>query len=89
MKIDTCSGRVGDMKSKDKADPMRVLRMLSKSPRFSVFDAMESAALGRSLESLVRSGHITIDNSRGFPWSDAVLTDKGAAAVRAGNGGEG
>ena len=81
--IDTFSGRIGGMKSKDKADTMKVLRMLSGSPRFSVFDAMESAALGRSLESLVRSGYITIDNSRGFPWSDADVTTKGLAALSA------
>jgi len=84
MKIDTFSGRVGDMKPKDRADPMKVLRMLSESPRFSVFDAMESAALSRSLESLVRSCYITIDNSRGFPWSDAVLTDMGKKAMEGG-----
>ena len=89
MIVDTFSGRVGDMKPKDKADTMKVLRVLSESPRFSVFDAMESAALGRSLESLVRSGYITIDNSRGFPWSDAVLTDKGKSALGADGNGEG
>lgn len=79
--IDTFSGAIGDMKRKDQADRMKVLAVLAKSPRFSVFDATDNQTIARSLEWLRRGGLITIDNSRGFPWSDAVLTESGRAML--------
>lgn len=77
------SGAIGDMARKDQRDPMKVLAVLHRSPRFSVFDATESLGIANSLVRLARDGYIEYPQPQpGYPWSLCQLTAKGLATAQ-------
>lgn len=74
------SGAIGDMKPNDQKDSRKVLAVLDKSPRFSCFEASERPAIAKTLDYLKDSGFVEYPKPQpGFPWSRAVITDKGRA----------
>lgn len=76
--IDSFSGAIGDMSARDQKDELNVLAVLSKNPKFSVFDATERPAISISLDSLKESGLIEYPQPQpGFPWCRVELTDSG------------
>lgn len=77
MIVCSFSGAIGDMKKKDRRDPVAVLAVLSTNPSFSVFDATEDARIARSLTWLLDHGYIEYPKPQPtFPWSRVKLTAK-------------
>jgi hypothetical protein len=67
------------MKRKDQRDPAKVLRVLQRLKRFSVFEATENQIIAETMTWLVEDKLIDVDNSPGYPWSNVKLTAKGLA----------
>ena len=76
------SGAIGDMKRKDQGAPIKVLRVLQQSPRFSVWDAGANMAIANTMTELITDGLIDYpDPQPGFPWSKARVTEAGIALL--------
>ena len=72
------SGAIGDMKRKDQRDRLKVLAVLKKSPRFSVWDASDNKGIANTMTDLMTDGLIDYpDPQPGFPWSQARVTEAG------------
>jgi len=83
-----CSFSAGldDMRRADQTDPVKVLRVLERSGRFSVFEATANDAVARMMTRLYHKALIyrgknyggpmlKQDQSMSFPWTKVVLTD--------------
>ena len=91
MFICSFSAGLDDMKRKEQADVVAVLRVLQQAGRFSIFEATANQTIARTITrlcnkacSIVRDGVradygklIDTDNSCGFPWTKVSLTDGG------------
>ena len=91
MFICSFSAGLDDMKRKEQADVVAVLRVLQQAGRFSIFEATANQTIARTITrlcnkacSIVRNGVrtdygklIDTDNSCGFPWTKVSLTDGG------------
>jgi hypothetical protein len=76
------SGALGDMKRKDQRDPLKVLAVLRKSPRFSVWDATENGTIACTMDDLKNDGLIDFPKPQpGYPWSKARVTEAGIALL--------
>jgi hypothetical protein len=75
--ICTFSASVGEMKKGDQRYADKVLAVLAKEGRFSVFEATENDVIAKTMTWLLEQGYIEVDNSMGFPWSEAKVTEKG------------
>lgn len=89
-RIIICSMGAGldDMRRKDQSCPIKVLRVLKASGRFSVFEATANIKIARLIQrlyhcELVFNGKsfggpmLAHDDSLGFPWTKVVLTNAG------------
>lgn len=77
------TGAIGDMKPKDQRSAVKVLAVLVKSPRFSVFDATERPEIARTLDDLKARDLIEYpDPQPEFPWNVVNVTDKGKALLK-------
>lgn len=85
MLIDYFGGNLGDIKYKEAGDLRKVLDCLKSSPRFSIFDATANMRIAKTMSAAVKLGYIEIDNSEGYPWSNALITDKGSEFLNAFN----
>jgi len=81
--LDSFSGAAADLPPRQR-DDINVLRVLAKSPRVSVWDMCEYAWLRGRVNSLLRAGLITADESQPYPWHRYVLTDKGREMLKGG-----
>lgn len=76
------SNGLDEMKRKDRRSPAKVLKALSEHPRFSVFEATANQVVANTMTYLVDEKLIEVDNSPGYPWSIAIITDKGRAYMK-------
>ena len=78
MNIRLCSFSAGldEMKRKDQANPVKVLRVLSKSGRYSVFEATDNQTIARTMGMLLSKGFIKATGGQ-YPWAEIALTDGG------------
>lgn len=97
MAIFICDFSAGldGMKRKDQSDAAKVLQVLEKTGRFSVFEATANPTIARTMTRLctkgavvIRDGHrteygklIETDNTCGYPWTKVKLTDAGRRYV--------
>ena len=91
LHIDSFSSGLDEMKRKDQADPVKVLRVLSKFSRFSIFEATENMTIACTMERLMgkECRRLLPDGTRKnygvllkitggqYPWSEFDLTDGG------------
>lgn len=85
MRVIVCSfsGAISDMKKKDQRDEMKVLAVLSRSPRFSCFDASENQGIANSITNLKKRGLIEYPKPQPeFPWCKVKITDAGNALLK-------
>lgn len=71
------SSGLDDMPRKDQRDIGKVLRVLDKCGRFSVFEATDNQTIATTMTKLCHSDLIETDNSCGYPWTKVKLTDAG------------
>lgn len=94
MNIHLCSFGAGldEMKRKDQADPLKVLRVLAKSGRYSVFEATDNQTIARTMDRLrfkeyrwrspsgfrKKTYGVLLEATGGqYPWTNVALTDGG------------
>ena len=71
------SSGLDDMPRKDQRDIAKVLRVLERRGRFSVFEATANQTIATTMTKLSRGDLIETDNSCGYPWTTVKLTDAG------------
>lgn len=74
------SGDLGDLPRKHHGDDLAVLRVLVKSPRFTVWD-VSSGKLTHTLNRLSRRGWVEYDERAQYPWAHTIVTDAGREAL--------
>jgi hypothetical protein len=80
--LDSFSGAIDDMKCKDQGNAIKVLEVLSKHPRFSVFDATANDKIAVTLTYLFREEFIVDSRPKqGYPWHHVEVTKKGKALL--------
>lgn len=94
MRVIVCnfSTDLDDMKRKDQADPVKVLRVLQRTGRYSVFEATANMTIARMMTRLHHKGMTRVlpDGTRreygklirtvgdsGYPWTKVELTEGG------------
>ena len=92
MNIHICSFSAGldEMKRKDQADPVKVLRVLAKCGRYSVFEATDNQTIAEMMTRLLGKKMIVVkDGTRHeygvlleatggqYPWTEIELTQGG------------
>jgi hypothetical protein len=65
------------MPRKDQRDIAKVLQVLERRGRFSVFEATDNQTIAATMTRLSHSDLIETDNSCGYPWTTVKLTDAG------------
>ena len=79
--LDSFSGAIEDMKKKDQSDPVKVLSVLSKHPRFSIYDATGNLVIAKTLTELYLTGLIVDAPKREYPWFEIEITERGKEAL--------
>jgi hypothetical protein len=82
MHID-CFTSLDELKNKDQGDTVKVLRVLHRVKRFSVWDASENPTIARTMGNICKSKLIETDISCGFPWTECRLTPSGLKMIGA------
>lgn len=73
-----------ELTRKQQRDHVLVLRALSGTDRFSVFDATETQEIARTMTAIESKGWIKTNTSIGYPWVAFEITDVGRAEMGAG-----
>ncbi len=82
MYLDSFSGAIDGMKRKDQGNAINVLKVLSRHPRFSVFDATANAVIAKTMTYLFCEKYIAGTQPRpGYPWMAVDITEKGQALL--------
>ena len=88
MYFDSFSGAIDGMKRKDQGNAVKVLEVLSKHPRFSVFDATANSVIAKTMTYLFCEKYIAGTRPRlgyprlGYPWMAVDITEKGQALLK-------
>lgn len=72
---------IDELPRKDQRDIAKVLRILDKCGRFSVFEATANQTIARTMTTLCNGPLIETDNSCGYPWTMVKLTEAGRALL--------
>lgn len=72
-----------DLRPRDRKDTLKVLRVVGKAGRFSVFEATEYRTLAETIESLFQKKLIQRTGGE-FPWIEVELTETGFETLREG-----
>lgn len=80
------SSGLDDMPRKDQRDVAKVLAVLEKCGRFSVFEATDNQTIASTMTHISRRGLIETDISCGYPWTKVKLTDAGRELLRQSGG---
>lgn len=75
------SGAIDELPRRKQGQLSEVLKVLHKNGRFSEFEASANSTIAGTMTALVQMKLITIDNSMGYPWSKATLTEAGVARM--------
>ena len=82
--LDYFSGAIGDMTRKDQRNFLKVLGVLQKHPRFSVFDCTANPEIANTLMYLSREELMEyIHPGPEYPWMECRVTELGKAALSA------
>jgi hypothetical protein len=95
--IDRFSAGLDDLTRKQQADHIEVLRVLSRTGRFSCFEASENDTIARTMTRLIHKGYTTVDfdgkktdhglllkkTGGAYPWTTCELTDAGKRLLEA------
>ena len=79
--IDSFSGLAAELRPSQRT-PGHVLRTLTRDPRVSTFDLIESRWLARCIDALAQAEYIKADPSEPYPWHRYTITDKGRKQLR-------
>lgn len=69
---------LGDVSFKERTQPRRILAVLARNPRFSVFDVNHDS-LAKTLDFLKDAGLMVYKRGGHYPWCEVELTPKGRA----------
>jgi hypothetical protein len=75
--VDSFTVGLDEMKCKEQADKVAVLRVLHKTGRFSVFEATANSVIAKTIDELCKGPYLTVDTSMGYPWTKVTLTEAG------------
>lgn len=76
--IDCFTSALGDVSLKERTRPRRILSILNRNPRFSVFDVGHDS-LAKTLDYLKNSKFIVYKIGQRYPWCEVELTPSGRA----------
>ena len=79
--LDSFAGAIDAMETKDQSDPVKVLAVLARHPRFNVFDATGNFAIAKTLTELFLTELIVDAPKREYPWFEVEVTEKGKALL--------
>ena len=82
MHID-CFTSLDELKNKGQGDTVKVLKVLHRVKRFSVWDATENPTIARTMDRICNSKLVDTDHSCGFPWTECRLTSAGLKMIGA------
>jgi len=75
--LDCFTSALGDVSCKERTQPRRILSVLSRNPRFSVFDVNHDS-LAKTLDFL-KDNKLMVYKETEYPWCEVELTPKGRA----------
>lgn len=78
-----CFTSLDELKGKGQGDTIKVLKVLHKTKKYSVWDATENPTIARTLDRICNSKLIETDISCGFPWTECRLTPAGLKMIGA------
>jgi hypothetical protein len=82
--LDSFSGAIGDMTRKDQRNFLKVLGILQRHPRFSVFDCTANPEIANTMMYLNREELMEyIHPGPEYPWMECRITELGRAALSA------
>lgn len=83
IRIIVCSFSTGidEMPRKDQRDHLKVLRVLARNKRFSVFEATSNQAIARTIAYLINKSGLVKTVGGDYPWTNIEITDAGADAL--------
>jgi hypothetical protein len=87
MIIDRFSAGLDDLKRKEQGDHVKVLQVLERTKRFSVFEATENDTIAHTMTYIMQEG-FAHSVGGAYPWTEVELTEKGRAAVAQKGGGK-
>lgn len=79
----TFSAGLDDLTRKKQRSSIEVARVLVQTGRFSAFEASANVDIARTITRLEKQGWFVYDNSGGYPWTKATITDVGKLALAA------
>lgn len=70
---------VDEMKRKDQADPLKVLKALDHFKRFSVFEATANQTIAKTMTRFFHGDlkHLIVKTGGAYPWTNVRLTPEG------------
>jgi hypothetical protein len=71
------------MRRADQRDPVKVLKVLHKCKRFSVFEATANQTIAKTMTDLCtgKLSHLIRTTNEGYPWTGVELTDAGLGLI--------
>ena len=78
-----CFTSLHELKNKGQGDTIKVLKVLHKIKRYSIWDATENPTIARTLDRICRANLITVGADSAFPWLECVLTVRGLKMIGA------
>ena len=81
--IDSFSVGIDELKKKDQANHLVVLKMITDAGRFSCFEASDNPTIARTMTRLCSGPLMETDiQTCGYPWTLVKLTDEGRKALK-------
>lgn len=79
------SSGLDDMRRADQRNPVKVLEVLHKCKRFSVFEATANQTIARTMTDLCAGkwSHLIRTTEGAYPWTGVELTDAGLELIGA------
>lgn len=79
--IDSFSVGLDEINRKSQRNPVRVLRLIYRAGKFSIFEATANEVIANTLGWLQGGGYFELDNSCGYPWFKVIETEKGREMI--------
>jgi hypothetical protein len=78
--IDRFSAGLDDMKRIDQKSDIKVLVVLNRIKKFSVFEAIENQVIANTMDRIFNKGYVESTGGE-YPWTKCKLTDSGIALI--------
>lgn len=81
--IDCFTSGLEDLKRSEQKQLGKVLTVLQKKMRFSVFEATDNPIIAKTMTKIMQEGYVK-DLGGGYPWTNVEITEKGLKAIQEG-----